>query len=152
MYQVIVENRPVSAKVPLTSGCRKGHLAYFVQDLVADLDLGEIERRLQAKNHRDERPYAPRMMTALLLYGYAFGVLLEDDRTSDLRGCRPSDVGGRRASTPHDNQRVSTDPPSQLCRIVPAVLTVCMSAGLVKRGHVAIDGTKMKRTRVGTRR
>jgi hypothetical protein len=30
----------------------KGHLAYFVLDLVADLDLGEIERRVQGKDHR----------------------------------------------------------------------------------------------------
>jgi hypothetical protein len=45
----------------------KGHLAYFILDLVAELDLGEIERRLQAKDHRGERPYAPRMMTALLV-------------------------------------------------------------------------------------
>jgi hypothetical protein len=41
---------------------------------VAELDLEEIERRLQAKDHRGERPYASRMMTALLLYGYAVGV------------------------------------------------------------------------------
>src|SRR6476659_8237774 len=51
-----------------------GHLAYFVLDLVAELDLGDIEREVQAKDARGERPYAPRMMTALLLYGYATGV------------------------------------------------------------------------------
>jgi hypothetical protein len=45
----------------------KGHLAYFIVDLVAELDLGEIERHLQAKDHRGEHPYSPRMMTALLL-------------------------------------------------------------------------------------
>src|SRR5436190_19904803 len=50
------------------------HLAYFVLELVEDLDLGEIERAIQAKDHRGERPYAPRMMTALLLYGCAVGV------------------------------------------------------------------------------
>src|SRR6185312_3162747 len=29
---------------------------------------------LQAKDHRGERSYSPRMMTALILYGYATGV------------------------------------------------------------------------------
>ena len=51
------------------------HLAYFVLDLVEDLDLGEIERPIQAKDARGERPYSPRMMTALLLYGYAVGLV-----------------------------------------------------------------------------
>ncbi len=50
----------------------EGHLAYYVLD---ELDLGEIERELQRKDARGERPYSPRMMTALLLYGYAIGVL-----------------------------------------------------------------------------
>ena len=52
----------------------EGHLAYFILDLVEDLDLGAIERVLQAKDHRGERPYSPRMMTTLWLYGYAVGV------------------------------------------------------------------------------
>jgi len=50
------------------------HLAYFVLDLLEDLDLRQITRPVQAKDHRGERPYSPRMMTALLLYGYAAGV------------------------------------------------------------------------------
>jgi transposase len=50
------------------------HLAYFVLDLLSDMDLGSIERSLQAKDARGERPFAPRMMLALLVYGYAVGV------------------------------------------------------------------------------
>jgi hypothetical protein len=37
----------------------EGHLAYFILDLVEDLDLGDIERVLQAKDPRGERPYLP---------------------------------------------------------------------------------------------
>jgi hypothetical protein len=36
-----------------------GHLAYFILDVVAELDLSAIERSLQAKDHRGERPYSP---------------------------------------------------------------------------------------------
>ena len=43
-------------------------------DLLEELDLGEIERAIQKKDPRGERPFSPRMMTALLLYGYAVGV------------------------------------------------------------------------------
>jgi hypothetical protein len=30
----------------------EGHLAYFVLELLEDIDLGEIEKVLQAKDHR----------------------------------------------------------------------------------------------------
>ena len=50
------------------------HLAYFVLDLIDELDLGAIERRCRQRISARERPYSPRMMTALLLYGYAVGV------------------------------------------------------------------------------
>jgi transposase len=50
------------------------HLVFFVIGFVDQLDLGAIERKLQAVDHRGERPYSPQMMAALLLYGYATGV------------------------------------------------------------------------------
>lgn len=52
----------------------KDHLAYFVLDLVSQLDLSAIEGRIAEKDPRGERPYAPAMMLGLLLYGYATGV------------------------------------------------------------------------------
>jgi transposase len=123
----------------------KEHLAYFILDLVADLDLGEIERRLQAKDHRGERPYSPRMMTALLLYGYAVGVF------SSRRIERASfeDVAFRMLAAgehPHFttiNEFRATHR-ATFADLFQQVLKLCLSAGLVKLGHVAIDGTKMK--------
>jgi hypothetical protein len=35
----------------------EGHLAYFILELLEDIDLGEIEKVLQAKDHRGERPF-----------------------------------------------------------------------------------------------
>src|SRR5579875_1866617 len=49
------------------------HLAYFVSEVVEELDLSGI----YAVYERDERgqpPYDPRMMTKLLVYGYCVGV------------------------------------------------------------------------------
>ncbi len=70
-----VDAEPVVSAPPSPSEwLSEDHLAYFVLELLEELDLGEIERAVQAKDHRGERPYAPRMMTALLLYGYATGV------------------------------------------------------------------------------
>ena len=42
----------------------EGHLAYFVLEVVQELDIGTIEGAIQEKDPRGERPYSPRMMTA----------------------------------------------------------------------------------------
>ena len=122
-----------------------GHLAYFILELVADLDLGEIEGALQAKDARGERPYAPRMMTAVLLYGYAVGVF------SSRRMARATyeDVAFRvLAGGEHPHFTTVNEFRAQhraaLAGLFVQVLKECQAAGLVKLGHVAIDGTRMK--------
>ena len=52
----------------------EGHLAYFILDLVETLDLREIREAIDSKDPRGTRPYSPRMMVTLLLYGYCTGV------------------------------------------------------------------------------
>src|ERR1017187_9646581 len=49
------------------------HLAYFVSDVVDELDLSGIEA-VYEKDLRGQPPYDPRMMTKLLVYGYCVGV------------------------------------------------------------------------------
>jgi transposase len=52
----------------------EGHLAYFILETVAELNLSSIEDQLQERDARGERPYDPEMMVALLLYAYSVGV------------------------------------------------------------------------------
>ena len=122
-----------------------GHLAYYVLDLVDELDLREIERALQSKEARGERPYSPRMMTALLLYGYAIGVF----SSRKIERATYDDVAFRvLAAGEHPHFTTINDFRARhrqaFANFFHQVLQVCMSAGLVKLGHVAIDGTKMK--------
>ena len=49
------------------------HLAYFVSDLVDQLDLSAITGRYQDEE-RGGPPYHPRIMVKVLLYGYCTGV------------------------------------------------------------------------------
>ncbi len=49
------------------------HLAYFVSDVVDNLDLWEIEA-VYPSEQRGQPPYHPHMMTKLLVYGYCTGV------------------------------------------------------------------------------
>ena len=123
----------------------EGHLAYFILDLVEDLALGDIERVLQAKDPRGERPYSPRMMTALWLYGYAVGVT----SSRKLEKATYQDVAFRVLAAgehPHFTSlnEFRAKHRQALGNLFHQILRECMSAGLVKLGHVAIDGTKMK--------
>ena len=121
------------------------HLAYFVLDLLEDLDLREITRPIQAKDPRGERPYSPRMMTALLLYGYAAGVFSSrriERATFDDVAFRVLAAGEHPHFTTINQFRL--DHRATFAELFQQVLEECMSAGLVKLGHVAIDGTKMK--------
>jgi len=123
----------------------EGHLAYYVLDLVEELDLGEIERELQKKDARGERPYSPRMMTALLLYGYAIGVFSSrkiERATYDDVAFRVLAAGEHPHFTTINEFRARHR--AAFADFFHQVLEVCMSAGLVKLGHVAIDGTRMK--------
>jgi len=122
----------------------KDHLAYFVLDLVAQLDLSLIEARIADKDTRGERPYSPAMMLALLLYGYAVGVY------SSRRIARATyeDVAFRVLSgdahpffTTINEFRLQHR--EALGELFVQVLRLCVKAGLVKLGLIALDGTKI---------
>ena len=122
-----------------------GHLAYFVLSFVGRLSLGRIEHAIQAKDPRGTQPYSPRMMVALLLYGYATGVY----SSRRLERATVEDVafrvlaGGEQPHFTTINQFRAIHR-AALADLFVQVLAACQSAGLVKLGHVAIDGTKMK--------
>lgn len=122
-----------------------GHLAYFVLDLVRDLDLSSIERPLQAKDARGERAYSPTMMVSLVLYAYSTGVFssrrIERATVEDI-AFRFLSAGEHPHFTTINGFRGTHR--EALANLFVQVLQACMSAGLVKLGHVAIDGTKMK--------
>ena len=122
-----------------------GHLAYFILSLVQELDLSAIEKVVQAKDPRGEKPYSPEMMSSLLLYAYATGVYssrriaracIEDVAFRVLAG------GGQPHFTTVNEFRATHL--EALGGLFIQVLKACQSEGLVKLGHVAIDGTKMK--------
>jgi len=121
------------------------HLAIFVLDLVRELDLRAIDAQLQAKDSRGERPYSPVMMTALLVYAYSVGVF----SSRRIERATVEDVafrylcGGQHPHFTTINQ-FRGKYRQQLADLFGQVLKACMSAGLVKLEHVAIDGTKMK--------
>jgi len=123
----------------------EGHLAYFVLDVVAALDLSRITAVVQAKDARGERPYSPAMMMALLIYGYCVGVF------SSRRIARATyeDVAFRvlaGGEQPHFTRIAAfrRDHLKAFKGLFLQALKLCEKAGLVKLGHVALDGTKVE--------
>jgi transposase len=122
-----------------------GHLAFFVLDLVTELELSAIEGPIQARDPRGEKPFDPRMMVALLLYAYTVGL------PSSRRISRATyeDVAFRVISGgehPHFTRICAfrREHFMALKELFGQVLRLCQSAGLVKLGHVSIDGSKFK--------
>ncbi len=123
----------------------QNHVVYWVLDLIDQLDLSGIERCYRHRDARGEKAYHPAMMTALLLYGYATGI------TSSRRLERASweDVPIRVLTGDQhpDHTRISEfrrEHLKELAKLFVGVLQVCQKAGMVKMGHVALDGTKVK--------
>lgn len=123
----------------------ENHLVHFVMDVVSTLDIGEIDRVYQSKDHRGERPWDPRMMVALLVYGYCIGV-----RSSRrLERATYEDVAFRLlCGNNHPDhtaiaefRRIHLD---AIAKLFTQVLQLCQKAGMVKLGRVALDGTKVK--------
>src|ERR1700738_371894 len=91
------------------------------------------------------RRLTPRMMVALLLHGYASG-LYSSRRIA--KACRErNDFVMIVALYPADFRKIS-DLRKRHLKALGAlfvqVLKLCETAGLVKLGHVALDGTKIK--------
>jgi transposase len=121
------------------------HLVFFVLDLVESLDLSAIEDVVHAKDSRGTRPYDPRMMVALLLYGYTTGV----PSSRRLERATHEDVAFRvlTAEQHPDHTRISEFRRQHLAALEALfvqVLHLCVEAGMVRLGHVALDGTKVQ--------
>lgn len=124
---------------------RADHLALFVSDVVESLDLSGILKVYEEGDGRGRPPYHPAMMVKLLVYGYCTG------RTSSrkLEQATYEDVAFRVLSC---NQQPDHDSIAgfrqrhlqELGRLFVQVLQLCERAGLVKLGHIAVDGTKIK--------
>ena len=120
------------------------HLAHFVSDVVDQLDLSPIMARYQ-REERGGPPYHPRMMVKVLVYGYCIGVA--SSRRIALR--LHEDIAFRvlAANNTPDFRTISDfrkDHLGALAGLFLQVLELCRKTGLVKLGHVALDGTKMK--------
>ena len=120
------------------------HLAYFISDVVDQLDLSAIMKRY-AGEERGYPPYHPAMMVKVLLYAYCIGVA--SSRKIEKHLCEDIAFRVLAANNTPDFRTISDfrkDHLKALAGLFLQVLRLCQKAGLVKLGHVALDGTKIK--------
>jgi transposase len=121
-----------------------GHAAHLIRDLVREtLDLGAIFDAYP--EDRGQPPYHPAMMTALLLYAYSRGI--HASRRVALACTERVDVMAVTGMQRPDFRTISDFRKRHLQALgalFVQVLGLCREAGLVKLGHVALDGTRIK--------
>jgi transposase len=122
----------------------KDHLARFVLSLVRDeIDLAAIASSYDSD--RGQPPFDPVMMTALLLYSYCCGV---NASRRIATACRERvdfmSVVGFDAPDFRTVSEFRRRHLKALGALFTQILHLCETAGLVKLGHVALDGTKIK--------
>jgi transposase len=122
----------------------KHHLAHFVLEVVDALDIAAIEDAIQDKDPRGERPYAPRMMLAILVYGYCTGTF--SSRRIERRTYE--DVAFRYlAGGQHPEfSTICVFRRNHLAAIeglFVQIVRISQRAGLAKLGHVSFDGSKV---------
>lgn len=123
----------------------ENHLARFVAEVVGQLDLTSIYECYERKDGRGLAAYHPEMLTRLLLYGYAIG----ESSSRRIEQATHDNVAFRYlAADQHPDHDTIASFRQQhlesLGRLFVQALRLCQKAGLVKLGHVAIDGTKLE--------
>jgi len=119
-------------------------LVYFLLDTVNELDISAITQKYEQEK-RGFPPFHPRMMVALLLYAYCRGIF---SSRKIMQACQErisfkvivgDDIPNFR--TISDFRKLHL---KELQQLFVQVLQLCQEAGLVKLGHIALDGTKIK--------
>lgn len=119
-------------------------LAYFIMDVVSRLDLSPIYRSYDGTKG-GQPPYDPSMMTSLLIYAYCKGVASSRKIEQATYESVPFRVLSANQQPDHDTiAEFRKRHLKALAGLFVQVLRLCQKAGLVKLGHIALDGTKVK--------
>lgn len=120
------------------------NLVYFIMDTVNELDISAITTKYE-QEERGYPPYNPRMMVALLFYAYCRGIF---SSRKIMQACEERLTFRVIVGDDIPNWRTISDfrklHLKELEQLFIQVLQLCQKAGLVKLGHIALDGTKVK--------
>ena len=122
----------------------RGHLAYFINDTVDQLDLRAFHARYARGGSRNQ-PFHPAMMVKVLVYGYATGVFSSRKIARKLHEDVAFRVLGADNFPAHRTIRdFRALHLSEFTELFVQVVRLAREMGLVKLGTIAVDGTKIK--------
>ena len=141
-FQTIGRHTPYLLPPSLQDWLPENHLARFVVDMVERLDLRELESQYGGGG---KQPYHPSLLLALLFYGYATGVF----SSRKLEQATFDSVAFRfiTGDTHPDHDTIATFRKRflpELEGLFVQLLVLARAMGLLKLGHVSLDGTKIK--------
>jgi transposase len=121
----------------------EGHLAWFILDVVDQLDLEPFYQAHRTDGH-GHPAYDPKLLLGVLLYAYCIGV--RSSRQLERR-CQ-EDIAFRvlAANQTPDHATIArfrARHEAALAGFLVASLKLCAAAGMVRVGTVALDGTKV---------
>jgi transposase len=120
------------------------HLVYFIRDVVKQLDLSAISGSYDGTQGGNPA-YDPGMMTTLLIYAYCVGVVSSRKIERATYESIPFRVLTADQHPDHDTiAEFRRRHLEALAALFVQVLRLCRKAGLVKLGHVSLDGTKVR--------
>jgi transposase len=144
-FRACTLDQPLLLSPSLQDWLPERHLARFLADVTEGLDLAGLYAAYRRKNGRGQAGYHPLMMVRLLLYGYCTGVvssrLIERKTYEDVafRYLAADQHPDHDTIASFRQQHLQT-----LAGLFTQVLQLCKGAGLVKLGHVALDGSKIQ--------
>jgi len=120
------------------------HLAYHILDVVEELDMTHF-LEAYSSDGRGAPAYSPRMLTAILLYGWCRHIY----SSRKLEAICLEDVGARVIAAGHKPDHRSINHfrlrhGQALSDLFTQSVKLCQRAGIVSLVQVAIDGTKIK--------
>ena len=123
----------------------QNHLAFFIADVVDEMDLSGFYGRYEEGDPRGNQPFHPAMMLKILIYAYATGTFSSRRIAQKIE----EDVAFRVLAAGNFPQHRTIcdfrqEHLQKFVELFKQVVLIAKSSGLIKLGRVAIDGTKIK--------
>jgi transposase len=122
----------------------KGHLAWFIQDAVAALDIDKLVDKYRISG-KGELPYPPRVMLQILIYSYCTGTFSSRKIEAQIE----ENIAFRVLAAGHQPshrtiRRFREENLAEFDRLFVQIVQLARESKLVKMGTIAIDGSKVK--------
>jgi len=128
-------------EISLREALPPDHLAHFIVEVVAELDLRRIYRHYGSTG---APPYAPEILLGLLFYGYATGVYSSRKIEAATQYSIPFRFIAGNLHGDHDT--IATFRKrflGELKDLFVQILLIAQAMGLLELGDISIDGTKL---------